>query len=82
MIDPLQCRMARVALGWTAAQLASAAHIGAATVHRFEAGSAVTNQVTIFALQTVLERAGVQFLPDDGNGSGLRVKRPIKPADD
>jgi ribosome-binding protein aMBF1 (putative translation factor) len=64
MISAVQCKMARVALGWRAKDLAAAARIGVATVNRFEAEQAEPHAVTVDAIQRVLEAAGVEFKPD------------------
>ena len=78
MIEPAQSRMARAALGWSAADLASQAGIGAATVSRFEAGTAKPIPATLSAMQRALEAAGVIFLAagetaDGGPGVRLRT---------
>ena len=77
MIEPIQCRMARAALGWSAAELASRAGIGAATVNRFEAGQAKPIGVTLSAMQRALEEGGVLFLAAGEiaeGGPGVRLR--------
>ena len=66
MISAVQCKMARVALGWRAKDLAAAARIGVATVNRFEAEQAEPHAVTVDAIQRALEATGVEFLPEGG----------------
>jgi len=56
-----QCRMARAALKWSAADLAGEAGLGYATVARFEAGSPVQAD-SIAAMRATLERGGVEFI--------------------
>lgn len=77
MITPAQSRAARVLLGITAAELATAAGIGSASVKRFESGMTV-QAATISALVTALQAAGVTFLAEDqrsaGGGLGLRLE--------
>ena len=65
---PVQCRMARAALGWGVRELAAAAKVSIDTVARFERGDELKER-TIEALQRVLEAAGIEFI--DGNGGGL-----------
>jgi transcriptional regulator with XRE-family HTH domain len=58
--------MARAGIGWSLAQLAAAAHVGVATVARFETAKGETIPATLSAIQRALEAAGVEFLPDNG----------------
>jgi transcriptional regulator with XRE-family HTH domain len=69
MIEPVQCRMARSALGWSVQELAEKAQIGRATVTRFEGGQSASNRVTVAAIQRVFEEAGIEFIP---GGARLR----------
>lgn len=72
-MTPVQCRMARAALGWNTRELGKAAKVSHDTVARFEAGEALKER-TVDALRETLERAGVIFLPDDGESIGVRVR--------
>jgi transcriptional regulator with XRE-family HTH domain len=69
---PLQCRMARAALGLGVRELAAAAKVSADTVARFERGDELRAR-TIDALQRALETAGVEFT--NGDQPGVRVAR-------
>ena len=62
-MTPMQCRMARAGLEWSARQLASRAGIGVNTVARFEQGNEVLHG-TVRKLRTVLESEGVTFGQD------------------
>jgi transcriptional regulator with XRE-family HTH domain len=66
MITPTQCRMARIALNWTAKELAEKAKVGVATVNRFESGQVAPIKLTLEAMQRALEAAGVRFTEDGG----------------
>lgn len=71
-----QCRAARALLGWTAAEVATAAGIGIMTVKRFEGGQTI-NAVSIGKIRTALVDAGITFIAagersQDG-GDGLRL---------
>jgi transcriptional regulator with XRE-family HTH domain len=66
-----QCKMGRAALGWSAAELAAAAGIGARTVARFELGESVQAD-SIQKMRAALEAAGIQFL-DRGSASGALI---------
>jgi len=75
MITPVQCKMARAALGLSAVQLAEAAQVGVATINRFEAKSAVPIPATLAAIQRALEAAGVEFIAENGGGPGVRLAK-------
>ena len=57
ILQPVQCRMARAALGMGVRELAAAAKVSTDTVARFERGEELKER-TIDALQRALEAAG------------------------
>jgi transcriptional regulator with XRE-family HTH domain len=70
-----QSRAARGLLGWNQNQLADAAHIGSATIRRFEAGRRVPVYNNLMAIRRALEDAGVEFIPaKSGKGVGVRLR--------
>ena len=69
---PLQCRMARAALGWGVRELAAAAKVSTDTVARFERGDELKER-TIDALQLALEAAGIEFT--NGDQPGVRLTK-------
>ena len=71
---PVQCRMARVALGWGVRELAQAAKVSPDTVARLERGEGLRER-TADAVQRALEEAGVQFIPENGGGPGVRLRQ-------
>jgi len=71
---PVQCRMARAALGFGVRELAAAAKVSIDTVARFERGAELKER-TIEALQRALEAAGVEFIRENGGGPGVRLKK-------
>ena len=77
IILPVQCRMARAALGWGVRELAVEAKVSADTVARFERGDDL-KQRTVEALQRVLEAAGVEFISANGGGPGVRLRKAEK----
>jgi transcriptional regulator with XRE-family HTH domain len=68
---PVQCRMARAALGLGVRDLAAAAKVASDTVARFERGDELKER-TIEALRRALEDAGVEFT--NGGQPGVRLK--------
>jgi transcriptional regulator with XRE-family HTH domain len=69
---PVQCRMARAALGWGVRELAAAAKVSIDTIARFERGDELKER-TIEALQRALEAAGIEFINGNGGGPGVRL---------
>jgi transcriptional regulator with XRE-family HTH domain len=76
MLLPVQCQMARAALGWGVRDLAAAAKVGVDTVTRFERGDALKER-TVEAIQRALEDAGIEFIPENGGGPGARLRKPM-----
>src|SRR5450432_2510031 len=72
IILPVQCRMARAALGLGIRELAAAAKVSIDTVVRFERGDELKER-TIDALQRALEAAGVEFT--NGDQPGVRLTK-------
>jgi transcriptional regulator with XRE-family HTH domain len=73
---PVQCRMARAALGLGVRELAAAAKVSIDTVARFERGDELKER-TIEALQRALESAGVEFT--NGDQPGVRLAKVTTP---
>ena len=69
---PVQCRMARAALGLGVRELAAAAKVATDTVTRFERGDELKRRTTE-ALQRVFEAAGVEFT--NGDQPGVRLTK-------
>ena len=80
---PVQCKMASAALGVGVRELAGMAKVSPDTVARFERGEALRER-TVKDLQHTLEAAGIQFIPENGGGAGVRLKfnqREVKAID-
>jgi transcriptional regulator with XRE-family HTH domain len=71
---PVQCRMARIALEWGVRELAAEAQVSTDTVARFERGEELKER-TVRALREAMEAAGVEFIPENGGGPGVRLKK-------
>ena len=78
-MTPVQCRMARAALGWSTLDLARGASIGGNTVNRFEAGQDARLS-SVEKMRRALEEGGVQFIPENGGGAGVRIRKPATSA--
>ena len=75
---PIQCKMARTALGLGVRDLATLADVSPDTVARFERGDELRDR-TIAAMQTALETAGVVFIDaGEGMGVGVRLRKSLR----
>jgi transcriptional regulator with XRE-family HTH domain len=72
----IQCRMARAALGWSTQDLAKNASVGVNTVNRFEAGQDARVS-SVEKMRAAMEAAGVEFIPENGSGAGVRLRKSI-----
>ena len=66
--------MARVALALGVRELAEAAKVSPDTVARLERGE-VLKERTVDAIRAALEAAGVEFIPENGGGPGVRLRK-------
>lgn len=81
MISVEQIRAARGLLGWSQTQLAEAADRSLPTIKRLERedgdGPAVSDDVRE-AVRRALEKAGVEFIAENGGGAGVRMRKRAK----
>lgn len=76
MMTGNQLRAARSLIGWSQAQVANAANLSIPTVKRAEGQGAVSASAeAITAIRAALEAAGVVFLPENGNGPGVALRK-------
>lgn len=73
-MNAAQCKMARAATGLGVRELAALAGVAQATVSRLERGEEL-KEVTVAAIRAALEAAGVVFLPENGNGPGVALRK-------
>ena len=65
--------MARVALSWGVRDLAAAAKVSPNTIARLERGETLRPR-TLGGVRAALEAAGVEFIPENGGGPGVRLR--------
>jgi transcriptional regulator with XRE-family HTH domain len=75
-MTPAQCRAARGMLNWTQDKLAEAARVSVITVRNFELGKSAPQRSTLYLLQQAFEAAGIEFISENGGGSGVRWRKP------
>lgn len=75
-ISPAQIRAARALIGLTQSGLADVAALSSMTVKRAEgSGTPYPSAEAITAIRCALESAGVEFIPENGGGAGVRMKK-------
>jgi hypothetical protein len=67
--------MARAALQIGVRELAEMASVSAMTVTRFETNKSGGHADTLRKLQSAFEAGGIVFLPENGGGPGVRLKK-------
>lgn len=61
-------------LEWSRAHLAGASQVSERTIVDFERGARVPQASTKLALKTALEKAGIEFIDENGGGPGVRLR--------
>ena len=72
-----QVRAARMLLRWEQIDLAEASGVSLPSIKRLEThpGELGAQDRTIQALVRALEKAGVEFIPENGGGAGVRLAK-------
>jgi transcriptional regulator with XRE-family HTH domain len=78
VLTPAQCRAARGLLDWTQQELAQKAGLGIVTVRQLEAGTHKPRRATLDVVRRAFERAGVEFIYENGGGAGVRFRKPTR----
>jgi predicted transcriptional regulator len=80
MLSSDQIRGARAILRLSQADLAKAASVSLETIKRLEAmqGELKVRLDTLTRIKDALERAGVEFIPENGGGAGVRLTKRSK----
>lgn len=75
-VRPAQVRAARALLDISQQELADLSKVGLRTIVQFERGSASISASIIQALALSLEASGIEFIPENGGGAGVRFRKP------
>lgn len=73
-LSAAQCRAARALVGWSQDKLATESKVAKATIANFEANRRAPYDRTLADLRATLETAGVEFIPENGGGAGVRLR--------
>ncbi|WP_440981385.1 helix-turn-helix domain-containing protein [Shinella sumterensis] len=74
-MNAIQCKMARAALSWGTRDLARNAGVSPDTIARLERGERLRT-ATVNVIRAAFEKAGLEFIPENGGGLGVRFAGP------
>lgn len=79
-LTPRLCRAARAMLGWRQADLFEASRVPAPTIEAFELKPETARMMgaNMRALIAAFEAAGLEFIPENGGGAGIRFRERTK----
>ena len=78
MLNKEQLRAARGWLGLSQGELAKISGVGLQTIKNFERGTSNSYERTLRDIQKSLEDLGIEFVFDEGEGVGIRVRRAAR----
>ena len=81
-INSGQVRAARGLLGWSQDQLVEASGVPKRTVARLETDEGEPQRRTLAAIRSALEVAGIEFIPENGGGIGVRMRKSEQQPED
>lgn len=71
-----QWRAARALIGWSQSDLATQLGVSILTVKRLESGARNVSDDIRRRARDALERAGIEFIEENGGGAGARLRKP------
>lgn len=76
MLTGAQMRMARGYLRWSVKELSEASGVSGTTIKRMEDTDGVPKSLAdnLVSIQRAFESAGVEFIPENGGGAGVRLR--------
>ena len=78
-----QLKAARTLIGWSQEQLAASANVSLPTIKRLEAAEGFLGgrQTTVHRIHNALEKAGIEFIHENGGGAGVRLRKRQRHSD-
>ena len=79
VIDAMQIRAARALLEWSQSELVTRSGLSLTTIRRMEdsaIGPSRSAAANVETVRRILEEAGIQFIPENGGGPGVRLASP------
>lgn len=77
MITAEQCRAGRALIDWSQVELSERSRIAKKTIADFERGHRAYHPKTSHAVKVALESHGVIFIPENGGGVGVRLRKAM-----
>jgi DNA-binding XRE family transcriptional regulator len=74
MLISSQCRAARAMLEWSRVALSEKSQVSERTIIDFERGARTPQKSTKLAIRTAFEKAGIEFIDENGGGPGVRLR--------
>lgn len=76
MLTAAQIRMARGCLRWSVKELADASGVSSATIRRMEESEGMPKSLAdnLAKLKRAFEAEGLEFIPQNGGGPGVRLR--------
>lgn len=74
-ITGAQCRAARALIGISQDDLAEMSGVSRRTIANFETAEREPIAATLSALTNSLKTGGVEFIPENGGGAGVRLRK-------
>ena len=62
-------------MNWSVRDLSERSGVHRNTITNIETGKSGGDPVTLSKLQKAMEAAGVQFIPENGGGAGVRLRK-------
>lgn len=80
-LTPRMCRAARALVGWQQKDLVEVSGVPGSTIGAFETKEETARMATMNnrALVEAFERAGLEFIPENGGGAGIRFRERKAP---
>ncbi len=75
-VSPAQIRAGRGLADISQKDLAARCSVSLRTIVSFERGATTPIPSTLAAIRAALEAAGVEFIPENGGGAGVRLRTP------
>jgi transcriptional regulator with XRE-family HTH domain len=74
-VTSAQIRAARALVNWSVRDLSERSGVHRNTITNFETGKSGGDPNTLAKLQRALDAAGVEFIPENGGGPGVRLRK-------
>jgi hypothetical protein len=74
-VNAFQARLARLALNLKFTDAAKLCDVAVETIRRIEIADSTVKTKTVEKVRAAFERAGIEFIPENDGGPGVRLRR-------